>query len=541
MAAAAMQTGACADWALSSSPERRARERRTRPMHFSKTYAQLLLTLPPELRESAIQYRQLKKIINQIVAELTSLGLSPDILQGVLQPAPAPNDKGKQREGSSPATPPQDFPRVVYELAHVADHVEPRLHVYLQDHIPQDPSSSSPSQAAAVTIPLPLSQDAIHLALAVPTSPEAGPGDSSEDPGGLGGLGATIGDPSSSSQELIIPLASDTAFFRTLCEALESLSAYLVTKRADFEKSLQTLSHDISSAARPSSSSSSFHPYSPFTSDAANISLSTGPLALMHKSDLETWRQIFQLYVEADIFQGHQERFRGERDVEDAEARLAAFTASLQESLANGSMKLKLKRSHAALNSFMELNTFILNLRKFQSVTSEATRKILKKHAKRTALPLAPDLASPFTVSPETSQRAMVLARSSPSSESLTLSLLLVQALTETLLPIIPHIDDYSCVICTSLAFKPIRLRCSHLFCVRCLVKLQKRGEQHCPMCRAPTVLSADRSNVDWALLNFMKDWFPGEARKKLQQNEREAAEEEMQELGLDMRGCIVM
>ncbi len=48
-------------------------------------------------------------------------------------------------------------------------------------------------------------------------------------------------------------------------------------------------------------------------------------------------------------------------------------------------------------------------------------------------------------------------------------------------------------------------------------------------------------ANVDWALLNFMKDWFPGEARKKLQQNEREAAEEEMTELGLEMRGCLVM
>lgn len=169
---------------------------------------------------------------------------------------------------------------------------------------------------------------------------------------------------SSSSQELIIPLASDTAFFRTLCEALEGLSAYLVTKRAEFEKSLQTLSHDISSAARPSSSSSSFHAYSPFTTDPASISVSTGPLALMHKSDLETWRQIFQLYAEADIFQGHQERFRGERDVEDAEARLAAFTARLHESLANGSLKLRLKQSRTALNSFMELNTFILNLRK---------------------------------------------------------------------------------------------------------------------------------------------------------------------------------
>lgn len=27
-------------------------------MHFSKTYAQILLSLPPELRENAIQYRQ---------------------------------------------------------------------------------------------------------------------------------------------------------------------------------------------------------------------------------------------------------------------------------------------------------------------------------------------------------------------------------------------------------------------------------------------------------------------------------------------------
>ena len=95
-------------------------------------------------------------------------------------------------------------------------------------------------------------------------------------------------------------------------------------------------------------------------------------------------------------------------------------------------------------------------------------RKILKKHAKRTALPLAPDLTSPFIIRPDSQDRALVLSRSTMrSSETLSLSLLLVQALTETLLPIIPHIDDYSCVICTSLAFKPIRLRCSHLFCVR--------------------------------------------------------------------------
>ncbi|KAF9056949.1 hypothetical protein BDP27DRAFT_1344261, partial [Rhodocollybia butyracea] len=50
-----------------------------------------------------------------------------------------------------------------------------------------------------------------------------------------------------------------------------------------------------------------------------------------------------------------------------------------------------------------------------------------------------------------------------------------------TLLPIIPQLDDYSCVIRTNIAFKPIRLGCGHLFCVR-------RSTGDCPMCRAQTV-----------------------------------------------------
>ncbi|TBU21396.1 SPX domain-containing protein [Dichomitus squalens] len=519
-------------------------------MHFSKTYTQLLLTLPPDLRESAIQYRQLKKIINQIVAELTSLGLSPDLLHGIIHQPPSQGlDKGKQRERSltdfpSPqasSEPPlhSSSPRVIYELADVVDHVEPRLHLYLDNYgnqetiLPPDVLSQALGFTTSCPTPLPSHQYAASSSSTVPSDSLA-----SSD---IGDHLTTKGF-SNVPQELIIPLVSDTVFFRTLSEALESLSAYLVTRKAEFEATLQALSHEISSASHPSSSTSAFHPYSPFSSDPATINVSSGTLVTQSKSDLETWREIFRMYVEADIFQGHQERFRGERDTDDAAARFFAFSSQLHERLSEGDLKLKLKRSKIALRTFLELNTFILNLRKFQDVTAEATRKILKKHAKRTALPLAPDLASPFIIVPEARDRALVLSRPvSRGASSLSLSLLLVQALTETLLPIIPHIDDYSCVICTSLAFKPIRLRCSHLFCVRCLVKLQKRGEQHCPMCRAPTVLSADRSNVDWALLNFMKDWFPSEARKKLQQNEREAAEEELRELGLEFRGCIVV
>lgn len=57
--------------------------------------------------------------------------------------------------------------------------------------------------------------------------------------------------------------------------------------------------------------------------------------------------------------------------------------------------------------------------------------------------------------------------------------------------------------------------------------------------------MGADRyfvGNVDWALLNFMQDWFPIEAKEKLKTNEREASEEELRELGIDPnQPCVVM
>lgn len=44
---------------------------------------------------------------------------------------------------------------------------------------------------------------------------------------------------------------------------------------------------------------------------------------------------------------------------------------------------------------------------------------------------------------------------------------------------------------------------------------------------------------MDWALLNFMKDWFPKEAHKKHKANEAEVAKEQMEELGFETQ-CSV-
>lgn len=117
------------------------------------------------------------------------------------------------------------------------------------------------------------------------------------------------------------------------------------------------------------------------------------------------------------------------------------------------------------------------NLRQLNYASSEATRKILKKHVKQTALPFPPSLPREIvsaiglvgvevpTGSPSTGEMSQALIP--PPSHSVLLPQLLVQAIGETILPIIPHVDDYACVICMSIAFKPIRLSCGHLFCVR--------------------------------------------------------------------------
>ncbi|KAJ7275691.1 hypothetical protein C8J57DRAFT_1177357 [Mycena rebaudengoi] len=457
-------------------------------MHFAKTYTQLLQDLPPELRENAIEYRQLKKLINQVVSELTSLGLSPSVLQDLLQ---SNGDMSQDDEGREDA---QASTRVIYELNSDSERIEPRLRLWV------DPPLGGPADRE---------DNAPHVDLlwalqrrAQPTLPAQ-----------------------ANATEIVIPLASDSAFFQLLSTMLQSLAEQLLSMRSQFSRTLEELTMAVSDSARPvSSTSAGFKAVSAITSDPGGVRAG----ASNRKSDLFTWREIFQLYLEAEVFESVSERDRGERTIEDSENRLTLFAERVAARGLGDRRKLKLLKSRQALESFLQLNVFILSVKKacpftcFERANAEARRKILKKHTKRTALPW-----TDTTLLPESDR---LLPR------------ILVQELGTTLLPIIPSLEDYACVICTSIAFKPVRLGCGHLFCVRCLVKMQKRGSAECPMCRTSCVLIADRSNVDWALMNFMRDWFPEESTLKLRQNESEAAKEQLEELGIDPnQRCIVM
>ncbi|KAF8901141.1 hypothetical protein CPB84DRAFT_1915932 [Gymnopilus junonius] len=537
-------------------------------MHFSKTYSQLLLDLPPELRDNAIQYRQvrlcmfiLKKVINRIVNELSSLGLKPALLHELIE---ASDSTRGPAASSLPSTSEQEMT------------------------VRADASSSDGEISSAAPYITGDPQPSTRLKLSQPRvdaqSPDAyrdvfeGDEDADQENEGtisghttllwrvqqlrLGAEGLGAGsivevddevknsiaedihlelDTSSSDNmhEIIIPLVSDTEFYSMLMGTLKTISVNLSKMHAEFCKTLESLSRTIADSSHPASVAASFHPHSRLDADAGAVRVRTGQL----KSDLYFWREIFQLYLEAEVFENVGEAKRGETSVEESERRLQLFVDRVtQHGIMGDHHKFRRMQSADALQDFLNLNLFILNVKKFSHANSEATRKILKKHAKRTALfypGLQPGVSSP---SP-TDQAVLALVPSSSSgSTPFSLARILAQAIGETLLPIIPSIEDYSCLICTSLAFKPIRLSCGHLFCVRCLVKMQKRNQGDCPMCRARVVLSADRSNVDWALLNFMQDWFPIEAKEKLKANEKEATEEELKELGIDPDApCRVM
>ncbi|KAF9527206.1 SPX domain-containing protein [Crepidotus variabilis] len=623
-------------------------------MHFGKTYSQLLLSLPPELRDNAIQYRQLKKVIRQIVDELNSLGLQPEVLHEYIEssvgtpelqnhstetlelegggPSPftgrsqALNFNPDHAEGSTRAnglgnrsastSPP---PKVVYELNEDAKSgkIEPQLRVWLtvpnsppmlslgsvkgkekeplengqvveeytdnstQESVDGTETSTSeeegdviggreqihgrttnnmtPSLLYALQRGLPGSHNSLEPenGSVSPTSiPEQDKYNHdtlvAENPSVHSRPSPLSLSPESSTitRELIIPLVHDTEFFNILSTTLEGVSTHMETLHSEFEGSIKDLAKTIGDTSHPASVVAHFQPYSRLADDAGAVRVKRSHL----KNDLYAWREIFQLYVESEVFESVSETHHGECSIEESEKRLQQFAQRVTTRGLGDGREFKLKQSIDALQTFLDLNLFILNIKKFAQANTEATRKILKKHAKRTALPL-PTLQTSSNVDlSDTIQRLHItdprhpnhpqqplltlIAKSSASS----LPRMLVQAIGETLLPIIPSLDDYSCLICTSLAFKPIRLSCGHLFCVRCLVKMQKRGKGDCPMCRSPSVLIANRENVDWSLMNFMQDWFPEEARDKLKSNEKEAAAEQMEEYGIDPnQPCIVM
>ena len=68
--------------------------------------------------------------------------------------------------------------------------------------------------------------------------------------------------------------------------------------------------------------------------------------------------------------------------------------------------------------------------------------------------------------------------------------------MSQQLVTVVPQLNDYLCPVCFCVAYRPVRLHCRHVFCIRCIVKIQRRNEKYCPLCRADVVMSASAGKI---------------------------------------------
>lgn len=235
-------------------------------------------------------------------------------------------------------------------------------------------------------------------------------------------------------------------------------------------------------------------------------------LLTLKRDDLYRWREVFRLYLELEVFFRYNdaEHKQMERLAEQVKGNLQEFMERVNKT---GALQ-RSKRSKETYAQFVQINQRLLKSLQFQSINSTALRKILKKFDKQTALNVLGRFGDML------SQQRIFLGTAS-------IAQTICCIMQSRLLPIVPQLDDYTCPICVSVAYKPIKLVCGHLFCVRCLVKMKQRKKVDCPLCRHPEAVAlADLSNLDVEAMALIKKSFPLEVKEKLKESEKERYKE---------------
>ncbi|KAI9493247.1 SPX domain-containing protein [Zychaea mexicana] len=290
--------------------------------------------------------------------------------------------------------------------------------------------------------------------------------------------------PKKAMRSLVIELERDDEFFTALMKELDQAALLQDINSQQFEHDVNELERRMAKTASPS-----------------------------HISDMYAWRAIFNLYMDAQVFRGKVEKDRSIRSVQKSKDQMEWFTEQLKTQ--NILSQLKSKASKDTFEQFIALNTELITMKHYQLLNQTAVTKILKKHDKRSGLTAS-------------SSFPMVIQNSH--FFNVKLADILCASLLNRLITIIPQPDDYLCPVCMMVAWRPIRLVCGHVFCVRCLLKAQRKKMANCPLCRHKNaVFVASSNNLDMPMQNFLKQYFPREIKQKKRDAEREQAMEDVQ------------
>ncbi|KAK3301464.1 SPX domain-containing protein [Chaetomium fimeti] len=283
-----------------------------------------------------------------------------------------------------------------------------------------------------------------------------------------------------------IPLSSDVRFFGLLQTDVTQLDTLQDEERQSMNDKIKNLGSEIAEVAKP-------------RKGMLNLS----------KSDLYRWREIFELYLAAQVFFSTYEVAGGLRKSEKAQKQLVWFQDEVNKRQLP--QKFKIESSTAAYAQFLALNATLLQNLQFQELNQTAVIKIIKKFDKRTSL----GVKGTF---PKVMYSANFISE--------TISKDICAQLAREVVSLVPQVVDYSCTICLSLCWLPIRLDCKHLFCIRCMIKMQNQNKRYCPLCRADVVQNANETHIDDQLVRYLERWFPKETKEKQVYNEIERRRE---------------
>lgn len=505
-------------------------------MKFAKVLQQTLVEedIPEEWVEAAIKYKSLKKCITKVVRELKFLGLEQNTLKFLLEDPNGEDGTKKIIEVDQNETLPNNPIIAEYTLTKSNDKSKPILPYlkitlnydddeYTDDHIHEvglqlkhkiemllnnddfaDDDHEDPNTEQQV---IEIKEEGDKLILSPQTTHSIPSRLGSPEPFELNNsksLDKTLTESKEpvpkqrKTNEIVIMLNSDTKFFQMLNKELESLDDLKSKEESNLISQVESISHSVKSLSSP------------------NVSLK--------KTDLYKWRELFKIYLDSEVYFKYNQTnsSASERNAEQIKKNLQEFVNRVTKSGITD--QFKKKKSLAVFNQFIAMNYHLLKVLQFQSINTEAFRKILKKFDKQTSL----NVKNRF---PKLINDDHVFF----SGASLAQSICYI--MQTSILTLIPQLDDYTCPICTSVAFKPIKLSCGHVFCVRCLVKLKQQDKSNCPICRhEDAVVKADSTNLDLKSMALMKTYFPVEVKEKLKERDKERYDEVV-----GKEKCIIM
>ena len=265
-----------------------------------------------------------------------------------------------------------------------------------------------------------------------------------------------------------VPIVNDSIFFRMLTRDMSSLDALHLNEEAELIANISDLGEAVARLAPPSQSG--------------------------EKTDLQPWRDIFSLYIDSNIFFSSKERDQFRRTSTIAQEQMQSFSDKLKD--LGLSKRFQKKGSRIALHHFIAINLSLLKHLRFQELNLTARTKILKSTSR-----FSSDISNMLTYKLEFDKRTALSARQMylevvPSGAfcSAALAKAVSSQICDKLLATIPQLNDYLCPVCQTIAWKPIRLRCRHVFCIRCMLNLLKADDDRCPLCRTNVIKQADSS-----------------------------------------------